>query len=418
MNNCKLHKNKLILAFILGILCSFGVFAQSEVQEVYPQENQDYLITKDDIRLVKDTEAGYHLFIKKKPKINSVILVETTKDPLGQAENYAYRATTFNSINGNEKRILNGEFLTSEYAKFSLIDSTPEKDEQFGEAFHIYIPEKLVFGYPWSRNGEINIEKGTFINIRTFEKPYADYTGEWKDNSFMFNFTVVKKPLPPSEPEPEPLPEPEPKMILTDSYNPKASFVFEKIANSSKGLFKYSEGPDTIVEDFMESFLAINPKDKIDLVVCIDATGSMKDDIEILKRNLIPTLQKELQNCGDVRLGLILYRDYIDSFRHKGLPLKLYDFVDNLDDFMKPVNQLKITGLEGGDVPEAVYEALYGAIQYYDWDVNAQKKIILIGDAEPHPSPRGTTIKCTFELVDSLAKQKNILIDTIITPDK
>ena len=58
-----------------------------------------------------------------------------------------------------------------------------------------------------------------------------------------------------------------------------------------------------------------------------------------------------------------------------------------------------------------------GATEYFDWNVNAQKKIILIGDAEPHSKPRGTSVKCTFDLVNSLAKEKNIQIDTIITPD-
>ena len=80
--------------------------------------------------------------------------------------------------------------MDSEYAKFSLIDSTPEDDFQFGKAFHIYIPQELCFGYPWTRNGKVLVEKGTFINIRSFEKPYADYTGEFADNPFMFDFEI------------------------------------------------------------------------------------------------------------------------------------------------------------------------------------------------------------------------------------
>ena len=55
---------------------------------------------------------------------------------------------------------------------------------------HIYIPEELSYGYPWTRNGKIPVEKGTFINIRSFEKPYADYTGSFADNPFMFNFEI------------------------------------------------------------------------------------------------------------------------------------------------------------------------------------------------------------------------------------
>lgn len=392
------------------ILICFFIFVFSLGFLVAENSNMDLTITHSDIRLEKDSEVGYHLYIRKKPNINSIILVETTKDPTGQEANYAYRAEFYNTINGDEKRILNGEFLNSEYAKFSLIDSTPEKDSQFGEAFHIYIPEELSYGYPWTRNGKIPVEKGTFINIRSFEKPYADYTGRFADNPFMFNFEI--KQIVTENP-----PVIEKKIILTDSYNPAATYAFDNIAKENAGNLIYSEGPDSIIEDIMESLNKLNPEKEIDVVFCLDATGSMKDDIDILRKDLILKLKEMSNESQKIRFGLVLYRDYVDSFRFKGLPLKVYDFTQDLEIFASQLNSFSINGREGGDIPEAVYEALYGATEYFDWSVNAQKKIILIGDAEPHSKPRGTSIKCTFDLVNSLAKEKNIQIDTIITPD-
>ena len=391
------------LVGILGLMfCLSTLFAENDAL--------DLVIEQGDIRLEKDSESGYHLYIRKKPNINSVILVETTKDPTGQEANYAYRAENYNPINGDEKRILNGEFLNSEYAKYSLIDSTPEKDSKFGEAFHIYIPEELSYGYPWTRNGKIPVEKGTFINIRSFEKPYADYTGSFADNPFMFNFEIkqIKTENPPVV---------EKKIILTDSYNPTATYAFDNIAKENGGKLIYSSGPESIIADIMESFNAINPKDKIDVVFCIDATGSMKDDIDILRAKLIPELREAAKQCGTIRYGLVLYRDYVDSFRFNGLPIKVFEFTSDLENFVSQLNSFSINGREGGDIPEAVYEALYGAISYFDWASDSQKKVILIGDAEPHAKPRGTTVKCTFDLVNDLATKKNILIDTIITPD-
>ena len=47
---------------------------------------------------------------------------------------------------------------------------------------------------------------------------------------------------------------------------------------------------------------------------------------------------------------------------------------------------------------------------------DAYRKIILIGDAEPHPTPRGTG-KYTKQLVAGTAKATNIVIDAIIVPD-
>lgn len=391
------------LVGILGLMfCLSTLFAENDAL--------DLVIEQGDIRLEKDSESGYHLYIRKKPNINSVILVETTKDPTGQEANYAYRAEKYNPINGDEKRILNGEFLNSEYAKYSLIDSTPEKDSKFGEAFHIYIPEELSYGYPWTRNGKIPVEKGTFINIRSFEKPYADYTGSFADNPFMFNFEIkqIKTENPPVV---------EKKIILTDSYNPTATYAFDNIAKENGGKLIYSSGPESIIADIMESFNTINPKDKIDVVFCIDATGSMKDDIDILRAKLIPELREAAKQCGTIRYGLVLYRDYVDSFRFNGLPIKVFEFTSDLENFVSQLNSFSINGREGGDIPEAVYEALYGAVSYFDWASDSQKKVILIGDAEPHAKPRGTTVKCTFDLVNDLATKKNILIDTIITPD-
>ena len=107
----------------------------------------------------------------------------------------------------------------------------------------------------------------------------------------------------------------------------------------------------------------------------------------------------------------------MDSFRYNGLPIKVFDFTSDLEKFVSQLNSFTINGREGGDIPEAVYEALYGATSYFDWASDSQKKVILIGDAEPHAKPRGTTVKCTFDLVNDLAIKKNILIDTIITPD-
>ena len=410
-----------------------AVQSQSSIQKI-TQESKKLLISTDDIRLVYEdgkkfeNATGYHLYIRKKPGIESVLLTETTKDPSGVQDNYAYRAGEYNSINGDEIRYLNGKVLDSKYSKFSLVDSTAESDEQFGQAFHIYIPSEIYYGYDWSRHGTVKINKGTFINIRSFEKKYADYTGAFFDNPFMIDLgkippkkeELVEMPVveEPQVKEKTPVPEePVPEQIvLTDDYNPVAAASFNDIAGFNGGQMCYSKGPDSIVDDIMESLNRINPKDKVDVVFAIDTTGSMKDDIQKLREEWIPRLVSDIKKFNNFRIGLLLYRDYNDTYRLMGLPVKRFEFTDNLDVLTKNLNSFKIHGSEGGDIPEAVYEALYASLCFYKWRNDAFKKIILIGDAEPHPVPRGTG-KYTKQLVADTAKAKNIIIDAIIVPD-
>lgn len=163
------------------------------------RQNQKFLkLSQSDFYLLPAEEDGaYHLYIRKKYGLESVMLVESNKDPTGKKTNYAYRALEYNPVNGDEVRILDGKVLNSKYAKYSLIDSSAEKNAAFGQAFHIYIPKKIVFGYPWSRNGQVEIGKDFTLNIRSFGKKFADYSGSFQDNSFTISLEEGKIPLAP-----------------------------------------------------------------------------------------------------------------------------------------------------------------------------------------------------------------------------
>lgn len=397
--------NKQIFAFIF-ILTFTNVFNLIA---------QNFTLTTEDLRLepVFNSEGnepfleGYNLFIRKLPHVESVMLTETTKDPLGIEANYAYRASTWNDTNGNEVRMLDGKVLQSEYSKFSILDSTVQNDKTFGKAFLLFIPTTMVYGYPWTRNGTVSIGPGTFINIRCFGAKFADYSKGFGDNPFMFDLDKT-----PSKKAPQ-----EKTVTLTDSYSPSAAASFEAIAKDSSGNLIFSQGPDTLVKDIIASVNQMDFSKPIDLVLAIDATGSMKDDIEKLREELTSSLI-ELVNSkqGQFRIGLLLYRDYSDGFRYNGLPVKVFPFTQDFSEFEEQLNSFTIRGTEGGDVPEAVYEALYASLEYYKWNPFAQKKIILIGDAEAHPRPRGTG-KYTKELVATTALSLDVAIDTIITPD-
>lgn len=421
-----MHKKWILITLVFMIVQV--VFAQSDGSQttLYTAKQQQLRITAGNVRLVRDEKnGGYHLYVKKLPNVNSILLTETTKDPEGKSDSYAYRAQEYNSINGDEIRYLDGKKLESEGAKYSLVDSTPENTSFFGPAFHIYIPETIVYGYEWSRNGQITIGKGTFINIRSFEKPYADYTGDYMDSPFMFDLKVtkrvVKKPAPKPapkvqpKPDPEPINEPEPvdepETVLTDDYNPVASEKFKEFSDD----IIYSKGPETIIEDIRGLLADIEDKDNLDLVFAIDATGSMKNDLDKLKTDMYPLLTELFGNAPGARVGLLFYRDYGDTFKYMDLPVKVFPFTSNFTSFSKNLNSIRIYGKEGGDIPEAVYEAMYASCEFYSWRNTAQKKIILIGDAEPHPTPRGIG-RYSKDYVMGIAESRKIKIHSILLP--
>lgn len=366
----------------------------------------DLAVASADLRIEQRNDAGYHLFVKARPGLGSVLLVESTKDPAGAADNYAYRAEAWNPVNGDERRMLNGAFIAPASKVYSLIDSTPEPDAQFGSAFHIFIPWVVAYGYSWSRNGREFIADGTFVNIRAFAKPYADYTGAYHDNPY--RISVTQKPFPRPEPAPvvappaEP-PKPEPKPD-TSMYMPETLKAFESIAASGKGHVSYSTGQSDIVPVLADILDGIKG-DELDLVICLDTTDSMSDDIDAVKATLPAMIKEKTARFASFRLGLVLYKDYFEDYVTKRM-----DFTRDISVFTAAVARIRVAG--GRDIPEAVYEALYEALTGYDWSAR-NRMIILIGDAPPHPIPRG---KIDKSMVDAKSAELGITVNVIILP--
>jgi hypothetical protein len=369
---------KKLLCFVLATLVPFSLMAL------------DLSIGKDDVRIIQSPEGGYHLYIRKKADIASVLLTETTRDPNLKADNYAYRSPNYNPVNGDEKRLLDGVFIPPEKKMYSLIDSTPEADTPIGEAFHIWIPYLVRYGYDWTRNGEVEVADGTFLNIRAFEKPYADYAGAFKDNPF--RFSVTQKPVEKSPP-------------ADSRYMKDTVDAFSDLANRSKGEVFYAKSPDDIVP-LVESILTPPGDKSLDLVFVIDATESMQDDIDKLRKLLRSSLDELLPKYPAWRIALVLYKDYFDDFLVKRACL----FTDDLSVFRKALGSFRVQG--GRDIPEAVYEGLDCALSL-PWNPDADRKIILIGDAPPHPKPRG---KITKEMVYASAAEQGIQMNVIILP--
>jgi hypothetical protein len=344
---------------------------------------QELGITTEDMRIEQRVDGGFHLFIRKKPGIGSVLLTESTRDPALRENNYAYRAPEWNAVNGDEIRILDGQPIPKSDQVWSLVDSTPENHPELGEAFHIYIPYILNYGYDYTRHGEVYVVDGTYLNIRAFSLPYADYRGGFRDNPFVLK--VVQQPF--SGP-PE------------GNYMKETVEAFTEIARD--GELVYSTGPADLVDKIRE----ILPKDgkSLDLVLCLDTTGSMKDDIDAIRKALVPMLREKLSGFSGFRLGMVLYKDYFDEYLTRKIA-----FTDDFSRFQTVLNGIQPRG--GRDIPEAVYEALFAGTDF-PWEAES-RLIILIGDAPPHLRRRGDVSR---EMVEQAAVEKELKIHAIILP--
>jgi hypothetical protein len=347
----------------------------------------DLSIKPGDLIIEQAVEGGYHLWIRKKPDVASVLITESSADPAKRLHSYALRSAIYNKINGDEKRMLNGEFLDTSKGIYSLIDSTPEPHKQLGLAFHIFIPFVVIYGYPWSRMGEIQIVNRTFLNIRCFAKPYADYSGAYADNPF--EMRIVQKPFPgPRE----------------NAYIPEALEELRTIARNGGGRSLVSLGEDDVLPK-LEQILQTIPPGSVDVVLAIDTTQSMEDDIQSVKKGLVALVAEYFKRFPSLRIGILYYRDYFELYM-----TKLFAFSSDINEIQKNINAARVHG--GADTPEAVYEALYEAVHKYPWQAE-NRLIILIGDAPPHPRPRGNI---TAQMVFDDAKAADIKIHTIILP--
>jgi Mg-chelatase subunit ChlD len=120
---------------------------------------------------------------------------------------------------------------------------------------------------------------------------------------------------------------------------------------------------------------------KIDVVFCIDSTGSMQGEIDVVKQKVVEMmaqLQKG-QPTPYVRFGLVTYRDRGDEY-----VTKKFELTPDVQKMQGDIMGLVAMG--GGDILESVNEGLHVAVQDMNWDrdQSTTRQIFLIGDAGPH----------------------------------
>ncbi len=148
----------------------------------------------------------------------------------------------------------------------------------------------------------------------------------------------------------------------------------------------------------------------IELMLVVDVTGSMGDEISYLKaelKDVVGKIQESLQGVT-LRLGMLFYRDNCDAVK-----FSYSDFLDvtdeaNLKKQQKAIDEQIADG--GGDYPEAVDEALELAVSK-QWSENSTKIIFHVLDAPIHD---GAVYENRFSTAVSVAAEKGIRICPIL----
>lgn len=129
----------------------------------------------------------------------------------------------------------------------------------------------------------------------------------------------------------------------------------------------------------------------VDMVFCIDATGSMRGILDIVKTNALnfyrdvrESMAKKGKDVNELRVRIVAFRDYIADKEDAMLVTDFFKLPEEAEGFEKCVKSIEAKG--GGDEPEDGLEALAYAIKS-KWTTEGMKKrqvIVVWTDASTH----------------------------------
>jgi len=133
---------------------------------------------------------------------------------------------------------------------------------------------------------------------------------------------------------------------------------------------------------------ALEPAVNADLMLVVDTTGSMGDELEYLKselKNVASQISSQNRQDLKLRLSTNFYKDLSDEYVVRPFP-----FSENPDTVAQQLSQQSANG--GGDFPEAVDAALQDAVDEHEWSATARARLLfLVLDAPPHQDPKNLT---------------------------
>lgn len=339
--------------------------------------------------LIEAHADGYHLLVRQVPGVASVLLTEAFELPTHRLPTYALRAAGPNPTNDAEPRMLNGKFLPLPH--HSLISSTVVDHPSLGKAFVVVLPRVVEFGNQsavGARSGRVDVQavlatpdKPFWFSIRTFAKPFADYSGAYRDNGFELKSFLAQKPQP-----------------SRDQYEAGLYEDFSRLGAPYR---------TTGIQDALDRVTRVLERtgDSLDMVIALDTTKSMVANLQVVKDNLLAPIRAGVKKFKTFRIGFVFYRDYMEDYLTKTIA-----FSSDLDQVQRDLNLAEAAG--GGDIPEAVVEATWTGLTSFRWTA-VNRVLLVIGDAPQHPSPRGDV---TEAQVRDRAQRDGVEVEMLMLP--
>ncbi|MFH0947012.1 MAG: VWA domain-containing protein [Planctomycetota bacterium] len=116
----------------------------------------------------------------------------------------------------------------------------------------------------------------------------------------------------------------------------------------------------------------------LDLVFLVDTTASMELFLRAAKRTVDRIITDLSALVPNTRLGIVAYRDEGDQYVTRATPISADRYA-----ILNFLEGLEARG--GGDVPEAILDALEFALDELPWRKDAHRVILIVADAPPHP---------------------------------
>lgn len=154
---------------------------------------------------------------------------------------------------------------------------------------------------------------------------------------------------------------------------------------------KYGSANDQVIYDTtIKSFTTGDNILTVDVVMCIDVTGSMSGIINTVKRNAITFYDLFQKSCAEEGIQLSGLNAQVIAFRDKNVDTdwldvsSTYSLPDEKSAFDDFVNSLYANG--GGDTPESGLEALNAAFDKTDWGVDDgyHRQVVILWTDAPY----------------------------------